>query len=248
MVSGSRSNYPRYTVAISRRERCFDLVLLILLAPAVAILGALIAIAVYIDSPGPVIFRAIRVGRDGRLFEMLKFRKMRVDSSGDPLTLADDARFTPLGRFLANTRLDELPQVWNVLRGEMRLIGPRPELECFVQEFADQYKAILTVTPGITGPAQLRFVNEKSLLHGDDSVVVYREHVLPQKILIDLDYASAHSLARDLSILARTVALPFDMFAALLRTRSAALRAWLPAAGVAIVLLVLFVLSSSNVS
>ncbi len=91
--------------------------------------------AIYIDSPGPVMFRSWRVGRGGVPFAMLKFRKMRDDAGSDPLTIADDERFTPIGRFLAATRLDELPQVWNVLRGEMRLVGPRPELEYFVDQF-----------------------------------------------------------------------------------------------------------------
>ena len=152
------------------------------------IVGAAIALAIYVDSPGPVIFRSRRIGKDGAPFEMLKFRKMRGRRRNAPVTLADDERFTPIGRFLSATRLDELPQFFNVLRGEMRLVGPRPELECFVSQFAHEYDEILTVTPGITGNAQLRFLDEKSLLSGRIRRGAYCDHVLPEKIKIDLDY------------------------------------------------------------
>src|SRR5205807_3035693 len=141
----------------------------------ILVVGAAIALSIYIDSPGPVIFRSWRVGKDGAPFAMLKFRKMRADVGNHPVTEPDDDRFTPIGRFLSATRLDELPQIWNVLRGEMRLVGPRPELEFFVEQFAPEYEEILSVTPGITGAAQLRFVDERWLLHGEDSAGTYRD-------------------------------------------------------------------------
>ena len=143
--------------------------LTILLVPVLAIVGAAIALAIYVDSPGPVIFRSRRVGRGGRAVRDAEVPQDAGRLAGiHPITLADDERFTPIGRFLSATRLDELPQVWNVLRGEMRLVGPRPELEYFVAAFADEYDEILTVMPGITGNAQLLFFNEKSLLTGSD--------------------------------------------------------------------------------
>jgi lipopolysaccharide/colanic/teichoic acid biosynthesis glycosyltransferase len=228
-------------------ERCFDLVVTILLLPVIAIIGAAIALAIYLDSPGPVLFRSIRLGRCGRPFEMLKFRKMRRDSPSHPVTLDDDDRFTPIGRFLAATRLDELPQFVNVLRGEMRLVGPRPELEYFVAQFPDEYAEILTVTPGITGNAQMVFLDEKWLLKGPDPANIYSEHVLPAKIEIDLDYARTHSLAADALILLRTVVLPFKV----LRTRadeSGALRRWGPAIVSGTLLAAVFMLFSSQLA
>lgn len=229
-------------------ERCFDLVLLALVTPVIVLVGLATAVAIYLDSPGPVIFRSHRVGRDGRLFVMFKFRKMRMGSEGHLLTVADDERFTPIGRLLAATRLDELPQAWNVLRGDMRLVGPRPELEYFVTQFSEQYADILAVTPGITGVAQLRFRDEKSMFHGDHPATAYLDRLLPAKIVIDLDYVRSRSLAGDLKILARTVALPLAVLVSSARRRSWMLRAWLPAAGLAGVLLLAFALSSSSVS
>jgi lipopolysaccharide/colanic/teichoic acid biosynthesis glycosyltransferase len=226
--------------------RCLDVVLTVFMAPVILIAGAAIALAIYIDSPGPVIYRSRRVGRGGQPFEMLKFRKMRRDASSGPLTREDDDRFTPIGRFLAATRLDELPQAWNVLRGEMRLVGPRPELECFVAQFPDQYAEILTVTPGVTGNSQLRFVDERLLLDGPDPESTYCEHVLPVKIEIDLGYARSHPLAGDLLILAKTAALPTALLRDRLHRRSGFLRVWLPTAAAAVLFALVFVLVSSQ--
>lgn len=228
-------------------SRAFDLVVTMLLLPAAIGLGAVIAVAIFIDSPGHVIFRSRRVGRNGQPFEMLKFRKMRVDAQDGPITLSNDERFTPIGRFLAATRLDELPQIWNVLRGEMRLVGPRPELELFVRQFAQQYEEILTCTPGITGPAQLLFFDESRLLQGSDPASIYREHVLPVKLLIDLDYVRRTSVARDLWLIARTVLLPFKLLVDAARRRPSLLRSLASATGGALILIAGFLLTSSNV-
>jgi lipopolysaccharide/colanic/teichoic acid biosynthesis glycosyltransferase len=227
-------------------HRCFDLVLTVLALPVVALAGAAIALAIYIDSPGPVIYRSRRVGRGGKRFEMLKFRKMRRESPSHPVTLHDDDRFTPIGRFLAATRLDELPQFVNVLRGEMRLVGPRPELEYFTAQYADEYAEILTVTPGITGNAQLQFVDEKSLLKGPSPATTYADQVLPAKIAIDLDYVRHRSLIRDLVILAHTLALPFALLSARVRASSASMRIWIPSVAAAMVLALAFILVSSH--
>ena len=113
--------------------RALDLTLVVLMLPFALVVGAVIALAVQLDSPGPVLYRSRRVGRGGRTFSMLKFRTMVRDAAGPPLSARADERYTPLGRTLAYSRLDELPQLWNVLRGEMRLVGPRPELEDFVR-------------------------------------------------------------------------------------------------------------------
>ncbi len=228
-------------LGLSWQERCFDLSLTILLLPAILVIGTAIALAIFIDSPGPVLYRSVRVGRGGALFAMLKFRKMRREAPSDPVTLDEDERFTPIGRFLAATRLDELPQAWNVLCGEMRLVGPRPELECFVAEFATQYAEILTVTPGVTGNSQLRFLDEKRLLDGRDPASTYARVVLPAKIEIDLEYARSRSFAGDLLILARTAALPVLALGARLHR----LRLWVPVAMAAALLGLGFLVASS---
>ena len=229
---------------VSYRERWIDMAILLIALPLILPLAAAIAVAIYLDSPGPVLFRAIRVGRDGQPFEMFKFRKMRLDSEGHPITLADDERFTPIGRFLTATHLDELPNVINVLRGEMKLVGPRPEIARFVAQFPEPYAEIVRVTPGITGPAQLKFLDERHLLHGADPVTAYEEHILPAKILVDLGYARRHSLMGDLGILARTIVLPIAVFAG--RTRWTMVRSWLPTAACALLLTLAFVLVATR--
>jgi lipopolysaccharide/colanic/teichoic acid biosynthesis glycosyltransferase len=164
---------------------------------------------VFLDSPGPILFRCTRVGLGGEPFDMLKFRKMRRDAVGTALTSSRDERFTPIGRFLALTRLDELPQVWNVIKGDMRLVGPRPETCDFTNSYPEQYAEILTVTPGLTGLAQLRFAGESQLLEGvEDRVTRYREHILPEKINLDLAYVRSHTAMIDIKILVGTLVLP----------------------------------------
>ena len=236
----------RHAASTPWRDRCLDVAVTIILLPLVALVAIAIAIAIYVDSPGPVIYRSRRVGRDGQMFEMLKFRKMRREAASHPVTLDDDERFTPIGRFLAASRLDELPQVLNVLRGQMRLVGPRPELECFVTQFADQYLEILSVTPGVTGNAQLQFVSEASLLSGPHPEGAYTSQVLPAKIEIDLDYVRRHTLGSDLLILARTAALPAVVLWGRFRKRSPGLRFWIPSAACAAVLGLVFILVSSH--
>jgi lipopolysaccharide/colanic/teichoic acid biosynthesis glycosyltransferase len=135
---------------------------------------------------------------------MLKFRKMHDGASGPALAAPDDARFTRLGSFLARTKLDELPQLWNVLRGEMSLVGPRPEDPAFVEMNQGAYKAILEVRPGITGLSQLAFAAESRILDPADRVGHYVHRILPQKIAMDQLYAAQRSLPMDLKILWRT--------------------------------------------
>jgi lipopolysaccharide/colanic/teichoic acid biosynthesis glycosyltransferase len=140
---------------------------------------------------------------------MLKFRKMCHGATGPSLTWRDDMRFTPIGRFLTLTKLDELPQVWNVLKGDMRLVGPRPEVEEFVRAHRDQYEEILSVVPGLTGLAQLEYAGENRMYRdAHDSARLYTEEILPSKIQLDLDYIRNRSLVGDLKILARTLLLP----------------------------------------
>jgi lipopolysaccharide/colanic/teichoic acid biosynthesis glycosyltransferase len=196
--------------SISGAKRAFDIVALIFLAPIAVPLAFFIAIGVFLDSPGPVIFRASRVGMGGRTFEMLKFRTMKVGVGGHAISSSGDHRITPVGRFLRATRLDELPQLWNVIRGQMSIVGPRPELQAFVDMHADDYREILAVPPGLTGPTQLRFAGVEARLLGmqEDPELYYREHLLPDKVALDLDYARSHSLRSDCLVLLETVTLP----------------------------------------
>jgi lipopolysaccharide/colanic/teichoic acid biosynthesis glycosyltransferase len=162
------------------------------------------AIAVKLESPGPAIYRGKRAGKDGKEFHILKLRTMRVDPSGPGVTAGDDPRITRVGRFLRRTKIDELPQLWNVLKGDMSLVGPRPEDPKYVAHYTPEQRQVLSVQPGITGPTALAFIDEEDLLRGGDPEVTYVEKLMPRKLAVDLDYVRGHSFAGDLRILART--------------------------------------------
>ena len=196
----------------SRTRRAIDVGVVLLVVPLAVLVALPTAIAVFIDSPGPVLYRARRVGRDGVVFRMLKFRTMRFPAWGPGIRRADDDRQTPFGRLLCSTRLDELPQLWNVLRGQMSLVGPRPEAEEFVAAQPKPYEQILTVPPGLTGRTQLEFVDEGRLLaEAPDAVRAYLEEVLPLKVYLDMQYVETASLRGDGAILLRTFAVPARM-------------------------------------
>ena len=175
-------------------------VALVVLSPVFAV----IAVLVVIDSPGSVFYRADRVGFRGKPLRMLKFRKMHPAAQGAALTTAYDDRFTRVGKWLARTKLDELPQLWHVLRGDMSLVGPRPESPSFVERFAADYEVILTTRPGLTGYSQLAFAREGAILDAEDPQAHYLSRLLPQKVGLDRMYASRLSTRRDLRILAAT--------------------------------------------
>ena len=196
---------------IPRGLRVLDIALILLALPILLLLALIVAIAVFLDSPGPVIYRSQRIGKGGLVFEMLKFRTMARDGEGPPLSAAGDERYTPLGRRLALSRLDELPQIWNVLKGDMRLVGPRPEVEGFVAAYAGEYEHILSVPPGLTGPAQVEYAwegEELAKAQAVDRARVYRESIQPYKLAIDLAYVKEHGVFGDLALLARTFVLP----------------------------------------
>lgn len=163
------------------------------------------AIAVKLDSPGPALYNGVRVGRDGRTFQIHKLRTMRV-SAGPSVTAGDDLRITRTGRFLRRTKLDELPQLFNVLKGDMSLVGPRPEDPKYVAMYTPEQRRVLAVRPGITGPAVLAYINEEELLRGEDVESAYVTRVMPAKLELDLKYVADASLGGDLRILGRTVA------------------------------------------
>lgn len=187
-------------------KRLFDIVAsalgLLLLMP----LLLLVALWVKLDSPGPVLFRQTRVGRHGVPFTIHKFRSMRVEP-GAAITVGEDPRITRSGRLLRASKLDELPQLWDVLRGAMSLVGPRPELPCYVALYpAELREQVLSVRPGITDPASLAFSHEAELLAAaSDPEREYREVVLPAKLRLSADYAARASLRSDLRLIARTL-------------------------------------------
>jgi lipopolysaccharide/colanic/teichoic acid biosynthesis glycosyltransferase len=189
--------------------RIFDLSVCVLVLPLALPLGAIIALLIYIDSPGSAFYRSTRIGRNGYPFQMLKFRKMRRTATGGPLTMGDDERFTPIGSFLSLTKLDELPQLWNVIRGEMHLVGPRPEVPEFVARYPREYREILCAMPGITGPAAVEYASESHLLAlQQDPMRFYAEQIMPRKLEIDLEYIRSRTLASDIGLLLRTAVVP----------------------------------------
>ncbi|MBQ0935608.1 sugar transferase [Ideonella paludis] len=183
---------------------CAALGLLILLVP-----GLLVAAWVKLDSPGPVFFRQERVGRGGRLFRIHKFRTMRVDapSLGPQITIGADPRITRSGQWLRASKVDELPQLLDVLRGEMSLVGPRPEVPRYVALYpAELRERVLSVRPGITDPASLSFRHESELLAASDNPEqTYVEQVLPQKLQLSADYIRRATLGRDLVVILQTL-------------------------------------------
>ena len=185
--------------------RLLDITLAVVLSVISLPVGLLVALAIKLDSPGPVFFRCPRVGSGGRPFGMLKFRKMYDGARGPGLTATEDDRFTRVGRVLARSKLDELPQLWNVLRGQMSLVGPRPEDPSFVATRPEDFALVLSVRPGITGLSQLAFANESAILDPDDRVTDYLDRILPQKMGLDALYACRRSLAMDIRILSWTV-------------------------------------------
>lgn len=188
-------------------KRAFDVLAaalgLLLLSPV--LLAA--AVWVKLDSPGPVLFRQTRVGRFGVPFTIHKFRTMRVEP-GAAITVGADPRITRSGQVLRQSKLDELPQLWDVLRGAMSLVGPRPELPRYVDLYpADLRAQVLAVRPGITDPASLAFSREAELLAAAaDPEREYREVILPAKLRLSADYAARASLATDLRLILATLA------------------------------------------
>jgi lipopolysaccharide/colanic/teichoic acid biosynthesis glycosyltransferase len=179
-----------------------SLIGLILLSPALLV----VAVVVKCSSPGPIFYRARRVGKDGRLFDLYKFRTMVVDAAerGPRVTGSGDPRVTRAGRFLRRTKIDELPQLLNALKGEMSLVGPRPEDPRYVKSYSREQLQVLRVKPGITSPATVLHRHEEQMLTGPDWEETYRNQVLPAKLQIELNYLSHRTLPKDLLILAQT--------------------------------------------
>jgi lipopolysaccharide/colanic/teichoic acid biosynthesis glycosyltransferase len=187
-------------------KRVFDLVSatcgLIVLSPLLLIIMVLIKL----DSHGPVFYRGVRVGLYGRLFRIFKFRTMTPDAErvGGSATSRRDPRVTRVGRWLRVTKFDELPQLLNVIGGEMSIVGPRPEVEEHTADYTDEEKIILSVKPGITDEASIRFYNLSELLDSDDPTLMFVKKYRPEKNRLRMQYAKSHSLAGDIRLIFRT--------------------------------------------
>ena len=175
---------------------------LIVLSPLLFI----VAVLIRLDSSGPSLHVAERVGKDGTRFRLFKFRTMiaRAPQSGPAITAAADHRITRLGRWLRRSKLDELPQLLNVLRGEMSLVGPRPEDPRYVAVYSAAQREVLRVRPGITSAASLVYRNESALLSREDWEDRYVREILPHKLAIELDYLANRTIASDLELIVRT--------------------------------------------
>ena len=187
-------------------KRSFDIVASLFGLLVCGMPFAIIALAVRLTSSGPALYRQQRVGRYGRVFWLYNVRTMRCMEGGPQVTAEGDTRITPIGRVLRRLRIDELPQLWNILRGDMSVVGPRPEVERFVQQYTPEQRRVLEQTPGLTGLSQLAFAHEAELLQGyPDPEDVYVRYVVPSKLAIDLEYGRTRTFLSDLSIVVRTM-------------------------------------------
>ena len=188
-------------------KNCFDRFAsffgLIIFSPVLFIVSILIKVKM---PGGPVIFRQKRVGKDGCLFTMYKFRSMTVGHDGSSVSVAGDSRITPLGAVLRKYKLDELPELWNVLKGDMSLVGPRPDVPGYMDCLIGEEREVLKLKPGITGPASLKYRNEEMLLAKVENPQEYNDKVIfPDKIRINLYYYHNYSFWKDIQMIICTV-------------------------------------------
>lgn len=184
-------------------DRVMALVGLVVLSPLLAIVAILIAIKM---PGGPVLFRQKRVGQYGKLFTMVKFRSMTVAHGGSSISIAGESRITPLGAKLRKYKLDELPELWNVLIGDMSFVGPRPDVPGYADKLVGEDREILQLKPGITGPASLKYRNEEEILASVEDPIRYNDEVIfPDKVRINREYMEEWSFWGDIRIIFKTV-------------------------------------------
>lgn len=184
-------------------DRVIALIGLIVLLPVFLVVGILIKIKM---PDGPILFRQKRVGKRGRIFTMVKFRSMVVSHSGSSVSVTGESRIPPLGAKLRKYKLDELPELWNVLIGDMSFVGPRPDVPGFADKLVGEEREILQLRPGITGPASLKYRNEEEILASVDDPIRYNAEVIyPDKVRINLDYLRHWSFSRDLKYIVQTL-------------------------------------------
>ena len=188
-------------------KRIFDFVssviALLLFLPFLIIISLLIII----ESRGGVFYRQVRVGRNGREFKIYKFRSMRTGADKEGrITIGNDKRVTRVGKFLRKTKLDEIPQLFNVVIGQMSIVGPRPEVPEYVRLYNDEQRKVLAVKPGLTDIASLEYINEQEILgRSDDPGLTYIEEVMPAKLKLNLEYIAKRNFFFDLKLIFRTV-------------------------------------------
>jgi len=176
---------------------------LLLLSPLLLIVSLLIKL----DSKGPVFHKPSRVGQGGQLFKLFKFRTMQKDADqiGPPITTVNDSRITRIGNLLRKTKLDELPQLFNVLFGQMSLVGPRPEDPSIVKEYSEEQRKMLNYKPGITSPASILFRSEEKMITAEKWEEEYLEEILRKKLEVDLSYMKCANFLSDLKVIMKTV-------------------------------------------
>jgi len=176
---------------------------LLFLSPLIIFVWIMIRIKMPDGSP---FFIQYRVGKDGRLFRMIKFRSMSASHNGSSISVSGESRITPLGKKLRKYKLDELPELWNVLVGDMSLVGPRPDVPGYADKLRGEDRNILKLRPGITGPASLKYSNEEELLSKVDDPIKYNNEVIyPDKVKINLDYYNNHTFIGDIKLILNTI-------------------------------------------
>ena len=210
--------HPVYSLIV---KRVLDMALALLLLLPGAVLMLPITLWVRLDSPGPVFYRAKRGGYKGKPFMILKFRSMVVDADKTGgCTALNDSRVTRPGRFLRKTKLDEIPQLLNILKGDMSFIGPRPELLLYTDQYTSAQQCILWVRPGVTDNASLAFISQDELVGETDPVANYEKYILQPKNAMRVQYALSQSLSGDLTLLIKTVGSVLAKLRRTLRTQA----------------------------
>ena len=190
-------------------DRTASLVGLLVLWPILIVISLLIKMKM---PGGPVIFKQRRVGRNGKLFTMYKFRSMTVCHSGSSVSVAGESRITPFGSILRKYKLDELPELWNVLKGDMSFVGPRPDVPGYADRLQGEDRLILKLRPGITGPAALKYANEEEILALVSNPVKYNDEVIfPDKVRINLNYYHKHTFWGDIRLIFQTIFRSYEL-------------------------------------
>ena len=188
-------------------KRLFDIIFSLFGLILVSFLLLVIAFLIKRESPGPAFYRGERIGKDGKSFKIFKFRTMvpEAEKLGGPSTALNDPRLTKIGKFLRTYKLDELPQLINILKGEMSFVGPRPQVKEYVQLYNEEEKIILTVRPGMTDYATIRYIYLDKVLGNRDVDELYRKKIEPEKNKLRIKYAKHHSLLADVKIIFQTI-------------------------------------------
>lgn len=188
-------------------KRIFDITTSFLVILVLSPLFIIISIIILLESRGGFFYGQIRVGKDGKEFRLLKFRSMKVNSDlKGQLTVGNDPRVTPFGRFIRKTKLDEFPQLINILAGDMSVVGPRPEVPKYVKLYTQEQKTVLSVRPGLTDLASIEYFNEQEKLgESDDPEKLYIEEIMPEKLKLNLKYIKSQSIKNDVKIIFKTI-------------------------------------------